>query len=307
MNPTRTRGLALAGTTAAISGVAIWVNSGGVAAYGNATAYTTAKNAAAALIIGAVFLTARRLRGPGDVSLTRPARPRQWGGLVYVAILGGAVPFLLFFGGLASTASTQAAFVHKTLIVWVALLAVPLLKERITVWHGVAIALLVVGQWGLGGAVTLAPDLGIIMIGAATLLWSVEVVATKRLLTGVTPWTVSLVRMGGGSLALLAWAAATGALGGVVPRTSAQWGWVLLTGVLLAGYVLTWHQALWRAPAVDVTAVLVLGALVTAALAGAFDGAPIAVKAPWLALLGAGGSLVWLAPRPGPVRRRAVT
>ncbi len=307
MNPTRNRGLLLALGTAVISGVAIWVNSSGVAAYGNATAYTTAKNVAAALVIAAIFVAARRARGANAVSLTRPARARQWWGLLYVAVLGGAVPFLLFFGGLASTASTQAAFLHKTLIVWVALLAIPLLKERLTLWHGAAIVLLLLGQLGLAGTVAFAPDLGIAMIGAATLMWAVEVVATKRLLVGITPWTVSLVRMGGGSVALLAWAAATGALGGVIPRTSAQWGWVLLTGVLLAGYVLTWHQALWRAPAVDVTAVLVLGAVVTALLAGAFDGAPIAVKAPWLVVLAAGGALVWLAPRPGPVRRRAVS
>ncbi|WP_291382311.1 EamA family transporter [Demequina sp.] len=307
MTSTRTRGLLLALGTAVISGAAIWVNSSGVAAYGNPTAYTTAKNAAAALVIAAVFLAARRAGGAKSVSLSRPTRQRQRWGLLYVAILGGAVPFLLFFGGLASTASTQAAFLHKTLIVWVALLAIPLLQERLTPWHGAAIVLLLLGQLGLTGAVSLAPDLGIVMIGAATLMWAVEVVATKRLLGGVTPWTVSLVRMGGGSVALLAWAAATGALGAVVPHTSAQWGWVLLTGVLLAGYVLTWHQALWRAPAVDVTAVLVLGAVVTAALAGVFDGAPMAAKAPWLAALAAGGLLVWLAPRPGPLGRRAIT
>jgi len=307
MTSTRNRGLLLALGTAVISGVAIWVNSSGVAAYGNATAYTTAKNVAAALVIAAIFVAARRARGAAAVSLTRPARPRQWWGLAYVAILGGAVPFLLFFGGLASTASTQAAFLHKTLIVWVALLAIPLLKEKLTLWHGAAIVLLLLGQLGLAGTVAFAPDLGIAMIGAATLMWAVEVVATKRLLVGITPWTVSLARMGGGSIALLAWAAATGALGGVVPRTSAQWGWVLLTGLLLAGYVLTWHQALWRAPAVDVTAVLVLGAVVTALLAGVFDGVPMAAKAPWLALLAAGGLLVWLAPRPGPIARRAVT
>ena len=301
MTPTRRRGLALAAATAVFSGVAIWVNSSGLATYGNATAYTTAKNAGAALVIGAVFLAARRARGSRAVSLTRPTRPRQWWGLLYVAILGGAVPFLLFFSGLASTESTRAAFVHKTLIIWVALLAVPLLKERLTVWHGAAIALLLVGQLGLTGAVSLTPDAGTVMIGGATLMWAVEVVATKRLLTGITPWTASLTRMGGGSVALLAWAAATGSLGAVMPHTSGQWGWIALTGLLLAGYVLTWHQALWRAPAVDVTAVLVLGAVVTALLAGAFDGAPLVAKAPWLALLAAGGALVWLAPRPGPL------
>lgn len=307
MTPARRRGLALAAATAVISGIAIWVNSSGVAAYGDATAYTTAKNAASALVIAAVFLAARRSRGADAVSLTRPSGPLQRWGLAYVAILGGAVPFLLFFAGLASTASTQAAFVHKTLIVWVALLAVPLLKERLTPWHGAAIALLVLGQLGLAGAVSVAPDAGIVMIGAATLMWSVEVIATKRLLVGITPWTVSLVRMGGGSLALLAWAAATGALDDVLPSTASQWGWVALTGALLAGYVLTWHQALWRAPAVDVTAMLVLGAVVTALLAGAFDGAPLAAKAPWLALLAAGGLLVWLAPTPVQNGRRVLT
>lgn len=307
MNPTRTRGLKLAALTAVISGVAIWVNSNGVAAYGNATAYTTAKNVGAALAIGVVFVLARRLRGADAVALTRPSRPMQWWGLVYVAILGGAVPFLLFFEGLASTASTQAAFIHKTLIVWVALLAVPLLKEKLTWWHGGAIVLLLLGQLGLTGAVSLTPDAGLLMIGGATMMWSVEVVATKRLLVGVTPWTVSLARMGGGSLALLVWAGATGAIGTVVPRTAEQWGWVVLTGVILAGYVLSWHQALWRAPAVDVTAVLVLGAIVTALLAGAFDGAPLADKAPWLALLAGGGLLVWLAPRLEPLGRRTVT
>jgi drug/metabolite transporter (DMT)-like permease len=307
MTPTRTRGLALAAVTAVISGVAIWVNSHGLAAFGNVTAYTTAKNVAAALIIGVVFVLARRARGADAVALTRPTRQRQWWGLAYVAILGGAVPFLLFFGGLASTASTQAAFVHKTLIVWVALLALPLLKERITWWHGAAIVLLLLGQLGLAGTVSFTPDAGLLMIGAATLLWALEVIATKRLLADVTPWTVSIVRMGGGSLALLAWAATTGGIGAVAPHTAAAWGWIVLTGALLAGYVISWHQALWRAPAVDVTAVLVLGAIVTALLAGAFDGAALAAKAPWLALLAAGGLLVWLAPRSHPAGRRVLT
>jgi cystathionine beta-lyase/cystathionine gamma-synthase len=48
MNRTQ-QGLAFAGGTAAISGVAVFVNSGGVRAFGDATAYTTAKNLAAAL------------------------------------------------------------------------------------------------------------------------------------------------------------------------------------------------------------------------------------------------------------------
>ncbi|MFN3867010.1 MAG: DMT family transporter [Demequina sp.] len=307
MTSLRSRGLALAAVTAAISGVAIYVNSNAVAAYGDATAYTTAKNAASALVIALVFVLARRAKGPGAVSLTRPTRPGHWWGLIVVAVLGGAVPFVLFFEGLASTASTQAAFLHKTLVIWVAVLAVALLKEKLTWWHGAAIALLVAAQFGLSGDVRIMADLGTALIAGATLMWAVEVVITKSLLRDVTPWTVSLTRMGGGSVALLAWSAVTGSLGTVVPATAAQWGWVALTGVLLAGYVLSWHQALVRAQAVDVTAVLVLGALVTAALAGTFDAAPLAAQAPWLAMIAAGGLLVWLAPQLSPRGRRAVT
>ncbi|WP_062301089.1 EamA family transporter [Demequina subtropica] len=305
MTSRRSRGLALAGCTALISGVAVYVNGFGVAAYGDATAYTTAKNGAAALVLALVFAVGRRSAGAGSVAMTRPTRPGHRWGLLYVAIAGGAIPFVLFFEGLATTASTQAAFVHKTLVVWVAALAVVLLKERLTWWHLGAIALLIVAQWGLaGGGVSLVADPGTAMIAAATLLWAVEVIVTKRLLAELTPWTLSLTRMGGGTVALVLWCAVTGRLGGIVPHTAAQWGWVALTGVLLAGYVATWHQALARAQAVDVTAVLVLGALVTAILAGALDAAPLAAQAPWLLLLASGGLLVWLAPRlPG----RAVT
>ncbi|WP_062287424.1 DMT family transporter [Demequina phytophila] len=301
---TRSRGIALAGVTALISGVAVYVNGFGVAAYGDATAYTTAKNAAAACVIALVFVVARRSAGAGSVAFTRPTRPGHRWGLLCVAVLGGAVPFVLFFQGLATTASSQAAFLHKTLVVWVALIAVVALKERLTWWHLGAIALLMIAQWGLAGDVALVADPGTLLIAGATLLWAVEVVVSKRLLSDLTPWTLSLTRMVGGSVALLVWSAVTGRLGSVIPSTADQWAWVALTGVLLAGYVLTWHQALARAQAVDVTAVLVLGALVTAILAGAIDAAPLAARAPWLLILALGGALVWLAPRlPG----RAVT
>jgi drug/metabolite transporter (DMT)-like permease len=277
--------------------VSVWINGNGVAAYGDATAYTTAKNAAAAMLIGVAFVVARGALGRGSVSLTRPARRSHWLGLAVVAVLGGAVPFVMFFEGLSRTASTQAAFVHKTLVVWVAVLAVAVLRERLQWWHYVAIAVLVVAQFGLAGSVSLVSDPGLWLIAGATLLWAVEVVVAKRLLGSLTPWTVSLARMGGGTVALVAWGLVTGSAAAVVPHTAAQWGWVALTGALLAGYVISWHQALARAQAVDVTAVLVLGAIVTAVLAGAFDGAAIGAQAPWLALMAAGGLLVWLAPR----------
>ena len=96
------------------------------------------------------------------------------------------MPFVLFFEGLARASSTEAAFIHKTLVIWVALLAVPLLGERLSWAHWAAIALLLAGQAvlvGEAGTVTLGS--GELMIFGATLLWSVEVVVVKRLLASL--------------------------------------------------------------------------------------------------------------------------
>ena len=71
------------------------------------------------------------------------ALPERIAGLAAVAVVGGSVPFLLFFESLARASSIQAAFIHKTLVVWVTLLAVPLLSKRIGPAHVATIGLLV--------------------------------------------------------------------------------------------------------------------------------------------------------------------
>ncbi|MHB8187732.1 MAG: DMT family transporter [Dermatophilaceae bacterium] len=296
-NPTRRTGLLLALGTAFISGGAVFLNSYGVKAFGDASTYTTAKNVVAALVL--VLLTgAMSARRPGTV-LTRPSQPSQWAGLAVVGVFGGAVAFLLFFEGLARASSTDAAFLHKTLLVWVALLALPLLGERLGAMHVAAIALLVLGQIGLAGGVTTLFGQGQLMVLGATLVWAAEVVVAKRLLADLSSWTVGLTRMGVGSVVLVAWTLLRGQGGALTALTGEQWMWVLLTGVILAGYVSTWFAALSRAPAVDVTAVLVVGAVVTALLAAGVKGAPLVPQLGWLALVLLGAVLVAVPGRRG--------
>lgn len=293
---TRAWGVALAVGTALVSGVAVFLNAGAVREFGDATVYTTAKNLVAALLLGALAAVAGA-RG-SQARLLWPHGRAQLAGLAAVAVVGGSVPFVLFFEGLARATSVHAAFLQKTLVVWVALLAVPLLSERLGWAHVVAVGLLVWGQAVLGGGVgALRPGGGEAMILGATLLWAVEVIVAKRLLAGLSPLTVGLARMALGVLALLGWLAVVGHAGDLTRLAPGQWGWALLTGAILAVYVAGWYAALARAQAVDVTAVLVLGAVVTAVLDAAVKGRALASSGLGVALVLAGVALALIAAR----------
>ncbi len=270
-NTVRNTGLALAGVTAVVSGFSVFVNGYGVAHFDDATTYTTAKNLVTAVVLMAVAVAMRQRRTPDRAATPTPAMartPRDIAMLAAIAAIGGSVPFVLFFEGLAHVSSSDAAFIHKTLVAWVAILAVAFLGERVTIWHVTAIALILLGYAQLAGGVGF-PDIGTgeALILAATLCWSVEVILARSLLRrGVAPMVVSTWRMTGGIVLLLAWAIVRGALGDLLGLSATQWAWALLTGVFLTAYVVSWHHALARAPAVDVTAVLSIGAVITVAL-----------------------------------------
>jgi drug/metabolite transporter (DMT)-like permease len=302
MTGRRRTGILLALVTAAVSGVSVFVNSYGVKAFGNPTAFTTAKNTVAAGLLLLAVVGGRQY----GARLTRPQGAGQWCALAAVGVIGGSVPFVLFFEGLARSASPQAAFLHKTLVLWVALLAMTVLHERLQWGHWLAIGLLVVGQIGLAGGTPGGLGRPELMILTATLLWAVEVVVAKILLGSLSSWTVAVARMTLGSVVLLAWVGLRGNLSLLTSMNAEQLRWVLLTGALLAAYVATWFAALERALAIDVTAVLVLAAPLTSALSAAVQGTPL--QPGWLLLLIAGGGLAaWLGwrGRPEPARSRA--
>jgi len=267
-------GVGLALGTALISGLAVYLNAYGVRAVPDAAVYTTAKNAVAAFVLlaGALLL-------PGRLRMPSGRGPAV--GLLAIAVIGGSVPFVLFFSGLAIATAPTAAFIHKTLFVWVALLAVPLLNERLGLLPIAALAVL------LGGQALIAPPTGVgfgpgeLMIAAATALWSVEVILAKRLLAEVPVRTLAVARMGLGVVLLFGYLAVSGRLPALVTVGAEGWLWVAVTGVLLAGYVATWYAALRQAPASVVTSVLVVGAVVTGVLSALSRG-----QAPDPAVLG---------------------
>jgi drug/metabolite transporter (DMT)-like permease len=293
MSSTRATGIALAFVAALISGVAIFVNGHAVKHFGDATVYTTAKNAVAGVLL--LAFAAPLLGGPRSQA---PTIRRHRLGLLAIAVIGGSVPFVLFFEGLSRAEATQAAFIQKTLIVWVAILAVPLLHERLGWPHFAAIALLVVGQaWLVGDVGAVVFRSGESLILAATLLWAVEVIVAKKLLADLDSRVVGAARMALGTVVLLGWVVVSGRADELFSLSGDQWRWALLTGLILAGYVTTWFAALARAQAVDVTAVLVFGAVITALLSRWADG--VAFDLAPVILITAGAILIAI-----PARRR---
>jgi drug/metabolite transporter (DMT)-like permease len=277
-------GIYLALGTAAISGVSVFVNGFAVKQFPDPATFTTLKNAVAAFLLVGALLAA------GGVP--RRLGSRNWLGLAVLGVIGGSVPFLLFFTGLAEATAPAAAVIHKTLFIWVALLAAVLLRERLGGWQIAALGVLLVATlmvqppsgvtWGGGES----------LIALATGFWAVETIVARRLLASVPPLVAGAGRMGFGLVILVGYLLVTGRVGVFAQLTVAHWAWVLGTGVLLAGYVATWYGALQRAPAAMVAAVLTIGAPITAGLQVISTGtvpAPGPLAGYMLMLLAAGG------------------
>jgi drug/metabolite transporter (DMT)-like permease len=253
-------GLGLALVTALISGVSIYVNGLATREFADPTLFATLKNTLVGL---ALLMLVARSTTLGEI---KRLDGRHALGLALLGVIGGSIPFVLFFEGLAQVTSGNAAFLHKTLFVWVAVLAPLVLRERLGAGQVGALSVLLLATVLLGGPGALDLGMGAAMVLAATLLWSVEVVLAKRLLHGVSSTLSAAARMGVGAVLLLAYVTAEGNLGSLTHLTSVQWAWGVGTAILLFGYVTTWYAALKRAPATAVTCVLTLGAPITALL-----------------------------------------
>jgi len=266
MKLSQRQGIMLAFGAAIVSGISIYVNKFGVAQIKNPFIYTTVKNSI--VLVGLLALVGlltswKELRG-----LTL-ARWLAWLGL---GVIGGGIPFLLFFQGLTTASAASAALIQKSLFIWVALLALPLLKERLGAWQVLGLIVLGVGQlllqpilhWG-------GWDTGDTLILIATLLWAVETILAKRVLGWMSSQTAALGRMGIGALVMWIFLALTDRAGTVFTLDGTQWFWVAVTAIFLMAYVWTWYSALKWAPATVVTSVLTIGAIVTIVLSTSFD------------------------------------
>ena len=161
----------------------------GVASSSTATAFapsTTRPSTRRARTPSARFFCSRWPRSGrrGRVGVTRPSGGSGWV-LPRWRSSGGACRSCCSSTGSRGRPRRRRA-ADKTLVVWVVLLAVPLLGERFGALQVAAVALLVLGQAMASGSTAAffgKPfGTGEAEILAATMLWAVEVVIAKRLL-----------------------------------------------------------------------------------------------------------------------------
>ncbi|MBN3037739.1 MAG: DMT family transporter [Candidatus Diapherotrites archaeon] len=253
--------------TAVISGVSIFLNKFGVSGM-DPFVFTSLKNAlVATVLLSGLALVAR-------LDVLRNLSEDAWKKLILLGLVGGSVPFLLFFWGLSGASAASAAFIHKTMFVWVGLLAFFFLGERLTRVQVLASGLLFAGV-ALFSAPSLSLGLPELAILAATLLWSAEVVIAKKALKEVPASVVAWGRMFFGSLVLTGFLLLTGGIGSIASLGLSEWCWIAVTSVLLCGYVFTWYSGLAGIPATHAAAVLVVGSVITTALSAVLLGTAV--------------------------------
>ena len=253
-------GIGLAMAAALISGVSVFINGKAVRSFDDASRFHDRKEHT-----GGVAFVALLLRS-GSAATVRQLSRRDYVRLGAIPIVGGSMPFILFFEGLRQATPANAAIVQKSLFLWVGFLAVPFLGERLGWGQVAALATLVCAQLLIGRPAGLDVGRGEMLILAATLLWSVEIVIARKALGGIPAPVARTARMSAGAVILLGYLGATGRIADLGRFDAEQWRWLVITGVLLGAYVSTWYAALKRAPATAVTCVLTVAAPITIGL-----------------------------------------
>lgn len=246
--------------TAIISGVSIFINQYSVQVI-NPYIFTGLKNIVVVFLLLGLILFLKEFKNFKKLS------KKNWLTLMTIGLIGGSVPFLMFFKGLSMTTGPEASYIHKFLFLFIALLAPVILKERWR-WHYLmGLGFLILGSvmlFNINGFFTW--HTGNLLILGATVLWTIENMISKKAVSKISPRIVAWGRMCFGSLFIIMFWIFSGQIGNLVSLEASQVWWVVLTAVLLFGYVTTWYTGIKYIPLTYAAAILALGAPITSLL-----------------------------------------
>ena len=264
MTNTYTKGILLVLATALISGFAIFINSFGVKET-DSSLFTGLKNLVVAVLL---FLTVILYQKSAFKNLGA----KNWLKLAIIGLVGGSIPFLLFFKGLQITSGIQGSFIHKTLFIYVFVLAYFFLKEKINFRLLFGGLLLLFGNVIFLKMFSFKVSAGDLLVLIATMLWAIENVISKHTLKNLSGSVVAFGRMFFGLIFIFIFLIATGKIGLIASLTIPQIGWILISSVILYGYVMTYYNGLKLIPVSLAASILLLGAPITTILSFIFLG-----------------------------------
>lgn len=290
MNKTLLKGVCFALLTAIISGIALFYSKLTIVRV-PPILFTASRNTYVALAFLLLFLLGVKI----NINELKKAKKKTLILLILVGIIGGAVPFYLFFTGLQYTGAMTANLIHKTLFIWVSILAMIFLGEKFNFMYFVSYLLIVAGSFYiLPVRFSLAFGKGEFMIFAATMLWAIENIIAKRVLREISSNTVALARMGIGSIVLLAFFFGKGNKMSPVLFDFDHLTTLIIGGSLLFFYVFFWYRALKYAPASIVTLILTFATIAQSLLIRVYTGVHFAKNSIYsMLLVGIGIALIF--------------
>ncbi|MBI4226241.1 DMT family transporter [Candidatus Roizmanbacteria bacterium] len=258
------KGILFAFLTSIISGIAIFYSKISVAKI-NPLVLTTSRNLYVGILFIILFFLSKRWKE------LKKLKRSQWLTLIFIGLIGGWLPFYLFFTGLQFTQAITANLIHKTLFIWVTILAVIFLGEKLNFNYLISFLFIVFANFYFTKP-SLALGKGEVMILTATLLWSIENIIAKKVLKSVSSELVGLFRMGIGALLLSFTAIFSGKASLLLTINNQQLTIIIIGGTILFFYVFTWYKALKFAPASLVTLILSFAVVVGNILNGSIAG-----------------------------------
>tara|TARA_Y100000310_G_scaffold343478_1_gene451310 strand:- start:2788 stop:3696 length:909 start_codon:yes stop_codon:yes gene_type:complete len=264
-------GLILVFLTAIISGFSIFINKFGVSGI-DSSVFTFSKNIVVALFLFSVVLLI------GEFKVLKNLTKKQWLNLGLIGLIGGAIPFLLFFKGLQLGSVVGGAFIHKTLFIYASLFALLFLKEKLN-WKIIVVAgLLLIGNLLLLKIKAFSFGFGEGLVLIATLFWAGENVLSKHVLKELSGNVVSFGRMFFGSVFILIFLMFTGKLNLVYSLSLSQISWIIITSVMLLLFVMTYYNGLKFVKVSTATSILLLGSPITTLLSFVFAGSNLVLS-----------------------------
>ena len=246
------KGYLLVLMTALISGVSIFVNKFGISMNSPAS-FVFLKNLTVGLLLVGIIVGLKRFKE------LKALRTKQWLKLSVVGLIGGSIPFIMFFSGLKLGEPAMASFLHKSLFVFV--LGISLFLGRKMSWKVPVFGLLIlVGNALLLKVAKFSFGYGEMLILGAVILWASEVVYSKHLMKDLSSEVVAFGRMFFGAVFVGAYLLVTG---NTVAITLQGAGWIMITSLFLLGYVFTFYKGLSYISPIEATTILTLGAPIT--------------------------------------------